>query len=88
MYAIRSYYAIEDLTEELSKTPVIMADRGHVAQLGVAAGRVVSVTSDTVPEDFPVNSIAVCRYASPQLSEVVRRAAAVITDIGSRNNFV
>jgi len=74
---------IEDLAEELSRTPVIMADRGHVAQLGVAAGRVVSVTSDTVPEDFPVNSIAVCRYASPQLSEVVRRAAAVITDIGS-----
>jgi len=74
---------LEDLTEELSKTPVIMADRGHVAQLGVAAGLVVPVTPDTVPENFPVNSIAVCRYASPQLSEVVRRAAAIITDIGS-----
>ena len=73
----------EELAEELQKAPVLMADHGHVAQLGVAAGRVVLVTADTKPEDFPVNAIAVCRYASPQISEIVRRAAAVITDIGS-----
>ena len=73
----------EELAEELRQAPVIMSDRGQVAQLGVAAGRVVIVTQDTPPENFPVNSIAVCRYASPQISEVVRRAAAVITDIGS-----
>ncbi|MFC1845438.1 PEP/pyruvate-binding domain-containing protein, partial [Thermodesulfobacteriota bacterium] len=73
----------EDLEEELSKVPVIMRDKGHVVQLGVAAGRIVPVTADTLPEDFPVNSIAVCRYASPQLTEIVHRAAAVITDIGS-----
>jgi pyruvate,water dikinase len=73
----------EELAEELRKAPVIMADHGHVAQLGVAAGKVIVVTPDRRPEDFPVNSIAVCRYASPQISEIVRRAAAVITDIGS-----
>ena len=73
----------EELAEELRKAPVIMADRGHVAQLGVAAGPVIFVTPDTSPEEFPVNSIAVCRYASPQISEIVRRAAAIITDIGS-----
>jgi pyruvate,water dikinase len=73
----------EDLARELHKAQVIMADHGHVAQLGVAAGRVVVVTPDSPPEDFPVNAIAVCRYASPQISEIVRRAAAVITDIGS-----
>jgi pyruvate,water dikinase len=73
----------EELAEELHRAPVLMADHGQVAQLGVAAGRVLVVASDTRPEDFPVNSIAVCRYASPQISEIVRRAAAVITDIGS-----
>jgi pyruvate,water dikinase len=73
----------EELVAELHRAPLIMADRGHVVQLGVAAGQVVAVTADTRPEDFPLNAIAVCRYASPQISEIVRRAAAVITDIGS-----
>lgn len=73
----------EELARQLREAPVIMADHGHVAQLGVAAGRVVIVSPDTKPEDFPVNSIAVCRYASPQISEIVRRAAAIVTDIGS-----
>ena len=73
----------DDLAEELRKAPVLMADHGYVAQLGVATGRVFIVRPDRLPEDFPLNSIAVCRYASPQISEIVRRAAAVITDIGS-----
>ena len=73
----------EELAEELRRAPIVMADHGHVAQLGVAAGRVVMVTPDTKPEDFPVNAIAVCRHASPQISEIVRRAGAIITDIGN-----
>lgn len=73
----------EHLAEELRKTPVIMAGSGQVAQLGVAAGRVAVVSPDASPSDFPVNHIAVCRHASPQLSDIVRRAAAIITDIGS-----
>ncbi|MGW8287184.1 MAG: PEP/pyruvate-binding domain-containing protein [Desulfobulbales bacterium] len=73
----------EDLADELLKAPVIMSNIGQVAQLGVAAGRVSIVTPDTSPENFHVNSIAVCQYASPQISEIVRRAAAIITDIGS-----
>lgn len=73
----------EDLAGELRKAPVIMDGHGHAAQLGVAAGRVVHIASDKPPDDFPVNCIAVSHYASPQLSEVVRRAAAIITDIGS-----
>ena len=73
----------DSLAEELQKARVIMADRGHVAQLGVAAGPVFHVSTDTRSEVFPVNSIAVCHYASPQLSEIVHRAAAIITDIGS-----
>jgi len=42
-----------------------------------------SVEPDSPPADFPVGSVAVCRFASPQLSPIVRRAAAIITDIGS-----
>lgn len=73
----------DEILRELRQAPVVMAGRGHVVQMGMAAGRVVIVSAETRPHDFPVNSIAVCRYATPQISEIVRRAAAVITDVGS-----
>lgn len=68
---------------ELRDAPLLMENKGHVAQVGVAAGRIVHVETDTVPEDFPIGAVAVSRYASPRLSGIVRRAAAIITEIGS-----
>jgi pyruvate,water dikinase len=44
---------------------------------------VVRVTDETPTESFPVGAVAVSRYASPRLAGIVRRAAAIITDIGS-----
>jgi pyruvate,water dikinase len=73
----------EAVAAELKRATVLMRERGHVAQLGIAAGPVVLVTPDSDPADFPVGGIAVAHQASPRLSPIVRKAAAIITDIGS-----
>ena len=68
---------------ELRQAVLLMQGRGHVAQLGIGSGPVVHVEPDSDPAAFPVGAVAVCRYASPQLSGIVRKAAAIITDVGS-----
>lgn len=73
----------EAVAAELRRATVLMRERGQVAQLGIAAGPVVLVTPDSDPADFPVGGIAVAHQASPRLSPIVRKAAAIITDIGS-----
>ncbi len=70
------------IAAELAAAQPLMAGKGQVAQLGIAAGRVVLVDQATVAEEFPVGAIAVARFPSPQLSPIVWRAAAIITDIG------
>jgi pyruvate, water dikinase len=69
--------------EVLSKSPVLMKERGLVAQRGIAAGPVHQVLEDDEPTDFPIGAIAVTRYTSPRLTSIIRRASAIITDIGS-----
>jgi len=71
-----------DVAAELRKATVLMRDCGSIVQLGVASGTVIQVTPESEPADFPVGAIAVCHQASPRLSPIVRKAAAVITDIG------
>lgn len=73
----------DQLAAELAKLPVLMANRGHICQLGLAGGKVVLVNEDTPVESFPVGGVAVSHFASPRLAEIVRRAAAIITDVGS-----
>jgi pyruvate,water dikinase len=73
----------EAVAAELKRATVILHGRGQVVQLGIAAGPVVQVTPDTDPTTFPVGSIAVAHQASPRLSPIVRKAAAIITEIGS-----
>jgi len=71
-----------DVAAELKRATVLMYDCGSIVQLGVASGTVIQVTPDSEPADFPVGAIAVCHQASPRLSPIVRKAAAIITDIG------
>lgn len=71
------------LRKELAEAPVILSNCGHPAQLGVASGEAVYVDSRRIPDDFPVGAIAISRTADPILSTVVRRAAAVLTEVGS-----
>jgi pyruvate,water dikinase len=72
-----------EMMAEIRQAVVLMQGRGQVAHLGVAAGPVIHVNPDADPADFPVGGIAVSRYASPQLAGIVRKAAALITDVGS-----
>jgi len=71
-----------ELAAELAAATPLMSGKGQVAQLGIATGRVVHVDQNTDPEQFPVGAIAVARFPSPQLSPIVWRAAAMITEIG------
>lgn len=71
-----------EIAAELRGAVPLLEGKGQVAQLGIAAGTVVQVDQGTDPEQFPVGAIAVARFPSPQLSPIVWRAAAIITDIG------
>lgn len=71
-----------ELAAELAAARPLMQGRGQVAQLGIAAGRVVHVAQESDIDAFPVGAIAVARFPSPRLSPIVWRAAAIITDVG------
>ncbi|HCC55239.1 MAG TPA: hypothetical protein DEQ20_10025 [Desulfobulbaceae bacterium] len=72
----------DELAAELAAAIPLISGKGQVAQLGIAAGLVVHVDQNTDPEQFPVGAIAVARFPSPQLSPIVWRAGAMITEIG------
>jgi len=71
-----------EITSELAAAKPLLQGKGEAAQLGIAAGNVYHVDDDTDPDLFPVGGIAVARFPSPQLSPIVLRAAAIITDVG------
>ena len=60
----------------------ILLTGGETVQTGIAAGRVVHVSEDDL-DQFPHGAVAVARQASPRLSGVLRRASAVVTEIGT-----
>ena len=72
-----------EIMEAMRGAEVLLGGRGQVVQLGVAAGQVVHVTRDTDPDTFPVGAIAVAKHSSPRYSPIVRKAAAILTDVGS-----
>ena len=74
---------LDSIEEALKRFPVLMEGLGHTAQLGIASGIVVHVDQEAAPDEFPVGAIAVARYATPQLSRILKKAGAIITDIGS-----
>ena len=43
----------------------------------------VITSEDSIVEEFPAGAVAVARYASPQLTPFLQRAAAVVTEYGS-----
>lgn len=73
----------EQVRKELAAARVIARDCGQPAQLGVATGEVRYVDSRYPPADFPVGAIALSRTADPILSGIIRRAAAILTEVGS-----
>ena len=78
----RTQESLENINEILSRFPVLLEGVGQTAQSGVASGRVVHVSPEDEPDRFPVGAIAVAHYAHPALSRILRRAGAIITDVG------
>ncbi len=72
-----------DLTGLSSKYPVLVSGVGIAAMEGVATGPVWMMGRDGDLDDFPMGGILVARYASPQLAQVIHKAAGFISDIGS-----
>ncbi len=72
-----------DLSASLKKYPVIFENRGTIAQEGIGAGEVCVVRSDDDLDAFPSGAVLVSEYTSPRFAKVIRKANAVITDIGS-----
>lgn len=71
-----------ELSEEMDSA-IILAEGGRLVQSGVAAGIVVHVTEQTNPEDFPAGAIAVAPVATPQLTPILHRASAILTEHGN-----
>lgn len=74
---------VSDISSIVKDYPIIFEKRGAVAQEGIAAGRVFLVKSGEDLDAFPQGAVLVSRYSSPRFAKVIRRANAVITDIGS-----
>ncbi|MCL2457811.1 MAG: PEP-utilizing enzyme [Desulfobulbus sp.] len=68
--------------EESGETTII-CQGGQTGQSGVGAGPVVHVDEAMDPKTFPPGAVAVARFASPNLTPVLQRAAALITEFGS-----
>ncbi len=73
----------KELTRLLRQFPVLLDGLGQTVQLGAASGRVVRVDPEGNMDNVPVGAILVSRYAHPKLSKVLKRAGAIVTDIGS-----
>ncbi|SHL06768.1 pyruvate, water dikinase [Desulfatibacillum alkenivorans DSM 16219] len=73
-----------DLPALLSDYKIIFKDQGTVAQRGVGAGRVFLATQrDEDLDDFPSGAILVARHTSPRFAKIIRKAGAILTDVGS-----
>lgn len=79
----RSNAATCDIADVLQDSSVLLAGQGMVAQKGVCAGKVFRIDQDKDLERFPAGGILVARFASPRFARVIRKAAGIITDVGS-----
>lgn len=71
-----------ELTHEMENATILVKG-GQIIQSGVAAGTIFHVTHTTNPSDFPVGGVAVARVAAPQLTPILHRASALLTEHGN-----
>jgi pyruvate,water dikinase len=72
-----------EISSALKNYPIIFENKGVVAQEGIGAGKVFLIRSEEDLDAFPEGAILVSRYTSPRLAKAIRKANAVITDVGS-----
>ena len=73
---------LDDLDSHPVEAP-LLCQGGQTGQSGVGAGPVVHVDERTDAKSFPPGAVAVTRIASPGLTPVLQRAAALVTEFGS-----
>jgi pyruvate, water dikinase len=72
-----------DISSVLDDFPVIFRDKGSIAQEGISTGKVFLVTTEEDLDRFPSEAVMVTAYTSPRLGKVIKKASAIITDVGS-----
>lgn len=72
-----------DLAAVTEQYPVIFSRKGIIVQNGIASGKVFVVHDKADLDRFPNGAILVARETSPQFAKVARKAAGIITDIGT-----
>jgi pyruvate,water dikinase len=72
-----------DISSVLDDFPVIFRDRGAIAQEGISTGKVFLVKTEEELDRFPSDAVLVTAYTSPRLGKVIKKASAIITDVGS-----
>ncbi|MCJ7539486.1 MAG: PEP-utilizing enzyme [Desulfobacterales bacterium] len=72
-----------DISSVLDDYPVLFKNKGEIAEEGIGTGKVFLVKTDEELDNFPSGSILVTAYTSPRLGKVIKKASAIITDVGS-----
>lgn len=71
-----------ELDQEI-KQATVLSEGGQVVQSGVAAGTIFHVDHTTTLADFPVGGVIVAPIATPQLTPILHKASAIITEQGN-----
>ncbi len=72
-----------DISSVLDDFTVIFRDKGSIAQEGISTGKVFLVSTEEDLDRFPSEAVLVTAYTSPRLGKVIKKASAIITDVGS-----
>jgi pyruvate,water dikinase len=72
-----------DISSVLDDFPVIFKNKGSIVQEGIATGKVFLIKTEEDLDSFPSDAVLVTAYTSPRLGKVIKKASAIITDIGS-----
>ncbi len=72
-----------DISSVLDDFPIIFRNKGAIAQEGIATGKVFLVKTEEDLDRFPNDAVLVTAYTSPRLGKVIKKANAIITDVGS-----
>ena len=72
-----------DIPAALRNVHAIFSGKGQIAQKGIGIGKVFIVRNEEDLDRFPEGAVLVARNTSPRFAKVIRKAAAVLTDVGS-----
>ena len=72
-----------DISSVLDDFSIIFRDKGSIAQEGISTGKVFLVKTEEDLDRFPSDAVLVTAYTSPRLGKVIKKASAIITDVGS-----